>query len=140
MGTAITTRVAVLQALRDGPGYGRELIDRVGRITGGLLRLSPARVYPSLQRLEDEGLVVSRYISPKGARGARSRRYYELTPEGVVESTKEREVLAALLRRSPAPSLSRSERARMARRVVEAEELARFGGELGSAMLEAERR
>jgi DNA-binding PadR family transcriptional regulator len=136
----ITTRVAVLQALREGPGYGRELIDRVKRITGGAVRLSPARVYPSLQRLEKEGLVVSRCVSPKGARGARSRRYYELTPSGVFQSTKEREVLAALLRRAPAPSPSASERARMAQRVLEAGELTDVGNELRSAMLAAESR
>ncbi|MGH9463405.1 MAG: PadR family transcriptional regulator [Vicinamibacteria bacterium] len=140
MGTAVTTRVAVLQALRDGPGYGRELIDRVKRITGGVLRLSPARVYPSLQKLENEGLVVSRCVSPRGARGARARRYHELTPQGVFQSKKEREVLAALVRRAPVSSPAPRERARMARRVLVAEELADIGGELRSAMLAAEAR
>lgn len=140
MGTAVTTRVAVLQALRDGPGYGVELIDRVKRITQGALRLSPARVYPSLQRLEDEGLVVSRSVSPGGARGARARRYYELTPRGVLQSTRERAVLAALVQRAPVSSLPPPERARMALRVLEAEELADVGGELRSAMIEAESR
>jgi DNA-binding PadR family transcriptional regulator len=140
VGTAVTTRVALLQALRDGPGYGRGLIDRVKRITEGALRLSPARVYPSLQRLEKEGLVLSRCVSPKGARGARSRRYYELTPEGVFQSTKEREVLAALLRRGPAAPPSPSERIRMAQRVLDAEELADTGSALRSAMLASESR
>ena len=54
MEAPVTTRVALLQALRDGPGYGRELILRVAEASEGMVRLSPARVYAALDALADQ--------------------------------------------------------------------------------------
>ena len=134
----MTTKVALLQALRDGPGYGRDLIRRVGQMTDGALRLTPGRVYPTLQALAAERLIVPRRVSPGGARGARSRTYYDLTPRGVAASTQERRLLAAIVRRGAGlPSPDAAERARMAARILEAEELAATGVELERAMRQA---
>jgi DNA-binding PadR family transcriptional regulator len=134
----VTTRVALLQALRDGPGYGRELIRRVGRMTEGALRLTPGRVYPALKALAADRLIVPRRVSPGGTRGARSRTYYDLTPRGVGVSTQERRLLAAIVRRGVRPpSPDAAERARMAARILEAEELAETGFELDRAMRQA---
>lgn len=130
----ITTKVALLQALRDGPGYGQELIRRVGQITEGALRLTPGRVYPALLALAAEALIAGRRVSPKGTRGARSRTFYELTPRGLAASTEQRRVLASIVRRSAPPLPDASERGRMAARLLEAEELAQLGTGLERAM------
>jgi len=51
------TRRALLAALLDGPGHGYELMGRLEARSGGMWRPSPGSVYPTLQLLEDEGLV-----------------------------------------------------------------------------------
>lgn len=134
MNGPVTTRAALLQALRDGPGYGRELIGRVARLTGGRLRLSEARVYLALKALEKAGLAKASRVAPGGRRGARARTYYDLTLRGVDASAGERAVLAALVareRRGRRPG--DRELARMARRVLEAEELSELGASLRAA-------
>lgn len=64
----------VLSALLDGPAHGYEVIRRLEEKSGGLWRPSPGSVYPTLQMLEDAGLV--RASEQDG------RRTYELTEEG----------------------------------------------------------
>src|SRR3954463_8181415 len=75
----LTTRSALLQVLRQAPGYGSELIRRYESASGGRLRLAPARVYPVLKELQAEGLVEAVRLAPKGRRGGRTRIYYGLT-------------------------------------------------------------
>ncbi len=48
---------ALLIALLDAPGHGYELIQALESKTDGRWRPSPGSVYPTLQQLEDEGLV-----------------------------------------------------------------------------------
>ena len=67
-------RRAVLWALSDGPGHGYEVMRRLEERTAGMWRPSPGSVYPTLQMLEDEGLVRSRTDD--------GTRTYELTDEG----------------------------------------------------------
>lgn len=52
-------RTALLGELVDGPGHGYELMQRLEEKSGGAWRPSPGSVYPTLQMLEDEGLVRS---------------------------------------------------------------------------------
>jgi DNA-binding PadR family transcriptional regulator len=61
-----------------GPGHGYELMRRLEEWSGGIWRPSPGSVYPTLQLLEDEGLVRSTE--------ADGRRVYELTDAGQVEA------------------------------------------------------
>jgi DNA-binding PadR family transcriptional regulator len=67
-------RRAVLAALADGPANGYEVMGRLEARSGGLWRPSPGSVYPTLQMLEDEGLV--RGQPHEGTR------VYELTDAG----------------------------------------------------------
>jgi DNA-binding PadR family transcriptional regulator len=123
MESPLTTRVALLQALREGPGYGSDLIRRVARITEGALRLSAARVYPCLKAMERDGLASARRVAPRRRRGARSRTYYELTPRGVEASSGQRRILRAIaLEPRAEPSFTKDPRL-MARRLLAAEEL-----------------
>lgn len=67
-------RTLLLTSLLDGPGHGYEIIQRLEEKAGGMWRPSPGSVYPTLQLLEDEGLVCSEQRDGK--------RVYEITDEG----------------------------------------------------------
>lgn len=136
----MTTRAALLLALRDGPGYGLDLIRRVLELTRGQVRLSEARVYPSLKALEKERFARASVMAPKGRRGARSRTYYELTIAGVEASNEYREALRALAAGRPRlPKPAPADRVRMAERLIEADALATFATELAEARPAARR-
>ena len=94
MGALVGGREALLQALVY-PGYGLELIERVRRLSGGVVRLRPGTLYPALSDLEKCGLVRSRTGPKPGGRG-RPRRYYELTPRGISARDLDRRALAGL--------------------------------------------
>lgn len=66
----------------EGPAHGYELMSRLEDQTGGRWRPSPGSVYPTLQMLEDKGLVTSREED--------GRRVYELTDEGREEADADR--------------------------------------------------
>ena len=76
----------VLQALAQGFGFGFDVM----RVT----QLPSGTVYPLLRRLEDGGLVSSRWEDEARAhdQGRPARRYYELTADGstALASAKER--------------------------------------------------
>lgn len=67
-------RWALLLGLLDGPAHGYELIGRLEARTGGMWRPSAGSVYPTLQLLEDEGLIAGHDQDGK--------RVFELTEEG----------------------------------------------------------
>jgi DNA-binding PadR family transcriptional regulator len=68
-------RAAILALLVDRPMHGYEMIQQISERSGGYWRPSPGSVYPTLQLLADEGLIVS-------SDGSGSRRLFELTDEG----------------------------------------------------------
>lgn len=130
----LTTRVVLLQLLREGAGYGRELIRRAELMTDGRLQLSPGRVYPALKALAGERLIGGRRVSVGGARGARSRTYYDLTTRGLAVSTEQRALLLSVVYRSAPTPPDADERARMAQRLLQADQLARAGADIDRAM------
>ena len=71
-------RRALLSALREGPAHGYEIMQRLESRSGGIWRPSPGSVYPTLQMLEDEGLVRSEQRD--------GTRVYELTEAGQKEA------------------------------------------------------
>jgi DNA-binding PadR family transcriptional regulator len=71
-------RSAVLALLTERPMHGYEMIQELDTRTGGIWRPSPGSVYPTLQLLEDEGLIV-------GEEGG-GRRRFTLTEAGRVEA------------------------------------------------------
>ena len=50
-------RAAILVLLADEPMHGYQIIGKLGELSGGRWRPSAGSVYPTLQQLEDEGLV-----------------------------------------------------------------------------------
>jgi DNA-binding PadR family transcriptional regulator len=70
-------RSAVLRLLAEQPMHGYQIITELAERSGGAWRPSPGSVYPTLQQLEDEGLVT--------AAEQDGRRTYSLTDAGRVE-------------------------------------------------------
>ncbi|MEU7021850.1 PadR family transcriptional regulator [Streptomyces sp. NPDC046203] len=52
-------RASILALLKDRPMHGYEMIQEIGERTSGAWKPSPGSVYPTLQMLEDEGLIAS---------------------------------------------------------------------------------
>lgn len=50
-------RASILALLRDRPMHGYEMIQEIAERSGGAWKPSPGSVYPTLQLLEDEGLI-----------------------------------------------------------------------------------
>jgi DNA-binding PadR family transcriptional regulator len=74
------TRAAVLGLLLERPMHGYEMISELEARTGGVWRPSPGSIYPTLQLLEDEGLITSEES------GGRKR--FTLTEAGRAEATR----------------------------------------------------
>src|SRR5258707_12795153 len=67
-------RLALLALLREAPVHGYELMKQLEERSGGVSRASAGTVYPTLQQLEDEGLITSELRDGK--------KVYRLTDEG----------------------------------------------------------
>ncbi|MEW1646209.1 MULTISPECIES: PadR family transcriptional regulator [unclassified Streptomyces] len=52
-------RASILALLKDRPMHGYEMIQEIAERSGGAWKPSPGSVYPTLQLLEDEGLIAS---------------------------------------------------------------------------------
>jgi DNA-binding PadR family transcriptional regulator len=67
-------RLALLSLLAEGPRHGYELMRQLEERSGGIYQASAGTVYPTLQQLEDEGLIA--------AEAADGKRVYKITPSG----------------------------------------------------------
>ncbi|MEV4346109.1 PadR family transcriptional regulator [Actinoplanes sp. NPDC049596] len=77
-GQRLNVRPALLALLLERPMHGYEMIQELDSRTNGIWRPSPGSVYPTLQLLEDEGLIEAE------ANG--SRKSYRLTADGRPEA------------------------------------------------------
>ncbi|CAM4115667.1 Transcriptional regulator YqjI [Mycobacterium basiliense] len=68
-------RAAILVLLSEQPMHGYEMIQQIAERSNGLWRPSPGSVYPTLQLLDDEGLITA--SAPDG-----SKKLFELTDDG----------------------------------------------------------
>ena len=71
-------RAAILLALADEPMHGYQIMQQLEERSGGAWRPSPGSVYPTLQLLEDQGLI-------KGEE-AEGKRVFSLTEAGAAEA------------------------------------------------------
>jgi PadR family transcriptional regulator PadR len=69
----------ILGLLEARPRHGYEIGRLIVERSQGALSYHIASLYPTLYRLEDEGLVEGRWVEKAGQR---RRRYYRLTPAG----------------------------------------------------------
>jgi DNA-binding PadR family transcriptional regulator len=74
-----TFQTIILKILKDhGKTYGYEITQRVKDLSGGSILLTEGALYPTLHRLESEGLLKTESVTV----GKRVRKYYMLTTEG----------------------------------------------------------
>src|SRR6202166_3726157 len=85
-------RLALLSLMSDGPKHGYELMKRLEERSGGVYRASAGTIYPTLQQLEDEGLVLSDLQEGK--------KVYRLTEAGRTELAAREEAVARIWRRA----------------------------------------
>ncbi len=71
-------KAAVLSLLNEAPMHGYEIMQQLEERSGGHWRPSPGSVYPTLQMLEDQGLVKSEEVEGK--------RVFSLTEAGKAEA------------------------------------------------------
>lgn len=71
-------RAAILSLLNEQPMHGYQIIQEISRRSGGRWNPSPGSIYPTLQMLEDEGLVI-------GQQSEDGKRLFELTDDGRAE-------------------------------------------------------
>ena len=69
----------LLAVLAEGPAHGYAVIESLRRRSGGLFDLPEGTIYPALHRLEEQGLLLSRWSED----GPRRRRIYQLSPKGL---------------------------------------------------------
>ncbi|MFC7960195.1 transcriptional regulator, PadR family [Rhodococcoides kroppenstedtii] len=72
--------LAVLGLLLDSPMHGYELRKRLTGLLGAFRAFSYGSLYPTLRRMQADGLIVENQAS--GGTVRRARRVYELTPAG----------------------------------------------------------
>lgn len=85
-------RLALLSLLEDSPKHGYELMRKLEERSGGVYRASAGSIYPTLQQLEDEGLVVSE--------PSEGKRVYRLTAAGAKELEREKGTVRKIWRRA----------------------------------------
>ncbi len=79
-----TLQTIILKLLADnGKMYGYEITQRVKELSNGMLALTEGALYPTLHKLEAEGLLSTEKVSM----GKRLRKYYLLTPAGKSSAT-----------------------------------------------------
>jgi len=69
----------VLAALSAGPAHGYAVIEEIKRRSAGAFDLPEGTVYPVLHRLEQGGLLASRWVTTDAGR---QRRVYAMTQRG----------------------------------------------------------
>jgi DNA-binding PadR family transcriptional regulator len=69
----------ILSVLLAGESYGYDIIRQVRTLSGDRLDWSEGMIYPALRRLEQKGLLESRWVESEA--GPR-RKYYSITKQG----------------------------------------------------------
>lgn len=72
--------ILVLKLLAEKEKYGYQLISELKQRSEELFSLKEGTLYPILYRLEDDGLVTSKWSVPDGREV--SKKYYQITDEG----------------------------------------------------------
>ena len=76
------TEALILTALSK-ERYGLEIVDKVREITDAKQEISLGGLYTTLHRMEEKGLVESRWGEPTDPRQGARRKYYKVTGLGI---------------------------------------------------------
>jgi DNA-binding PadR family transcriptional regulator len=76
------TSFHILLSLADEDRHGYAIIQDIARRTNGEIKLSAGTLYRSIQRLQEQGLIVENRTRPAPEEDDERRRYYRITPLG----------------------------------------------------------
>jgi PadR family transcriptional regulator PadR len=79
-----TLDMLILRTLLTGPAHGHTIADVIEHTSENVLEVEQGSLYPALHRLEDRGMLRSRWGVSENNRKAK---FYELTPKGRKELT-----------------------------------------------------
>jgi DNA-binding PadR family transcriptional regulator len=91
--TLSPTLLHILLTLADGVRHGYAIKRDIERRTDGALRLGPATLYVSIQRLERDGLIINTSQPIEQPDPRPNRRYYRLTEHGLATLRQELDAL-----------------------------------------------
>ncbi len=74
-----SSELLILALLEERSRHGYEIARLIAERSGGEIRFHAASLYPTLYRLEDQGVIEGRWVERAGQR---RRRYYRITAEG----------------------------------------------------------
>lgn len=74
-----STELLILALVEEQPRHGYEIARLIGERSGGGITYHVASLYPTLYRLEQQGLVEGHWVEKAGQR---RRRYYRILPAG----------------------------------------------------------
>ena len=84
-----STVLLILSVLQDEPKYGYQIMRDIERRSDGYFKMAAALLYPTLHRLDKDGLISSEWREEEGKH---RRKYYTITQLGrqaLVEHTRE---------------------------------------------------
>jgi DNA-binding PadR family transcriptional regulator len=87
----------ILLALADSDRHGYAIIQDVADRTGGEVTLGAGTLYRSIQRMQEQGLIVETRDRPAPELDDERRRYYRITPFGAAVARAESRRLARLV-------------------------------------------
>jgi DNA-binding PadR family transcriptional regulator len=88
----------ILMAVAGEDRHGYAIIQDVAARTGGELKLSAGTLYRSIQRMQEQGLILETRDRPAPELDDERRRYYRITPLGAAVARAEATRLAKLVR------------------------------------------
>jgi DNA-binding PadR family transcriptional regulator len=88
----------ILMALADDQRHGYAVIQDIAMRTSGRLRMSAGTLYRSIQRMQEQGLIVETNRRPNPDEDDERRRYYQLTAFGNAVARAEARRLADLVK------------------------------------------
>jgi len=88
----------ILMSVADEDRHGYGIIQEVKSRTNGEVRLSPATLYRSIQRMLDDDLIVEIHERPAPELDDERRRYYRITKHGRAVAREEASRLSELVR------------------------------------------
>ena len=92
------TSFHVLLSLADEARHGYAIIQDIASRTNGEIKLSAGTLYRSIQRLQEQGLIVETKTRPAPEEDDERRRYYRITPLGKAAAQAEVRRLHELLK------------------------------------------
>ena len=88
----------ILLSLTEEDRHGYAIIQDVARRTDNEIRLSAGTLYRSIQRMQEQGLIVETRTRPAPEEDDERRRYYRITPLGKSAAQAEVKRLQSLLK------------------------------------------